>query len=277
MSSEINLEHTINSGQVFLWQKINDNWYGVDGQRIIKVSENGTIKTSNRTSSDFFRKKDKIRQIIAEISVDHTVSNAVKKYPGLRITRQDPFQCLISFIVSSNSNIQKIKTNLNNMCRKFGERTHFDGLEFFLFPTPKRLANASMDDIRMCGTGYRSAFILKAARKVSSGEINLNSLKEQDYDFAKKIIRTIPGIGNKVADCVLLFSLEKLDAFPLDRWMIRILERYYSDKFKISTKTITEKQHGMLHQKLVEHFGKNAGYAQQFLFKMQRDDYEKKW
>ena len=275
--SSINFEHTINSGQVFLWKKIGDNWYGIDGQRIIKITPNGTITTSNKTQVDFFRKKDKIKKIIAEISHDQTVSNAVKKYPGLRITRQDPFQCLISFIVSSNSNIQKIKYNLENICHKFGDKTIFDEREFFLFPTPEKLASAKIKDIMLCGTGYRSKFILEASKKISSGQINLEQAKKNDYHTAKDIIRTIPGIGNKVADCILLFSLEKLDAFPLDRWMIRILEKYYPEKFKIHTKTITEKQHESLHTKLVDYFGNNAGYAQQFLFKMQRDVYEKKW
>ncbi len=275
--NQINLDHTINSGQVFLWQKINGYWYGIDGQRIIRVSEDGTIVTSDNSSCDFFRLSDKIRKIIVEISQDKTVSSAVQKYQGLRITRQDPFQCLVSFIVSSNSNIQKIKSNLNNICQRFGKRIQFDGIEFFLFPTPEQLASASIEEIKKCGTGYRSKFILEAAKKVATRQINLDELKQHNYHSAKSIIRTIPGIGNKVADCILLFSLEKLESFPLDRWMIRILERYYSDKFKINTKTITERQHNILHDKIVKHFGENAGYAQQYLFKMQRDNSEKKW
>ena len=274
---EINLDHTINSGQVFLWQKINECWYGVDGQRVIRVDENGIIKTSDNTSCDFFRLDDKIKTIVKEISQDKTVSNAVRRYQGLRITRQDPFQCLISFIVSSNSNIQKIKSTLYNICQKFGEKIQFYGIEFFLFPTPERLASSSVEDIKKCGAGYRSKFIMQAAKKVATQQINLDELKQYDYDHAKSTIRTIPGIGNKVADCILLFSLEKLESFPLDRWMIRILQKYYSDKFKINTKTITERQHNILHEKLVQYFGKNAGYAQQYLFKMQRDDSEKYW
>ena len=86
----------------------------------------------------------------------------------------------------------------------------------------------------------------------------------------------VPGIGNKVADCIMLFSLNKLDAFPLDRWMIRILEKYYSN-FHLETKTITEKQYELLHEKIVSYFGKYAGYAQQFLFKMERENFDKKW
>ena len=102
-------------------------------------------------------------------------------------------------------------------------------------------------------------------------------MKKCDYQDAKEEICLIPGVGNKVADCVLLFSLNKLEAFPLDRWMIRILEKYYSDEFQLETKTITEKQYSILHEKIVNHFGPFAGYAQQFLFKMERENYQKKW
>jgi N-glycosylase/DNA lyase len=98
-----------------------------------------------------------------------------------------------------------------------------------------------------------------------------------NYQDAKKIILTVPGVGNKVADCILLFSLDKLDAFPLDRWMIRILAKYYPKKFELETKSITEKQYDILHEKIVNYFGPYAGYAQQFLFKMERENYQKKW
>lgn len=93
----------------------------------------------------------------------------------------------------------------------------------------------------------------------------------------KEAIQSVPGIGNKVADCVLLFSLDKLDAFPLDRWMLRILKKYYLDEFELKTKSITEKQYKILHEKIVDYFGPFAGYAQQFLFKMERENYQKRW
>ena len=102
-------------------------------------------------------------------------------------------------------------------------------------------------------------------------------IKRGSFNEAKKEICQIPGVGNKVADCILLFSLNKLESFPLDRWMIRILEKYYANKFYLETKTITEKQYEILHEKIINHFGPFAGYAQQFLFKMERENYQKKW
>ena len=275
--SVINVENSINSGQVFLWKKNNANWYGINGQDILKITNSGNIKSYQNIKTDFFRKKDNIEEIIKSISKDSVTKKAVKQYLGLRILEQDPFQCLISFIVSSNSNIQKIKTSLENISKKFGDKAEFENQEFFLFPEPKKLANATINEIKTCGVGYRSRFIKEAAKIVAKEEINFGYLKKSSYQNAKEEICQIPGIGNKVADCILLFSLNKLESFPLDRWMIRILEKYYSHKFQLETKTITEKQYEILHEKIVNHFGPFAGYAQQFLFKMERENYQKKW
>jgi len=273
----INVENSINSGQVFLWKKNGNYWYGINGQDVLRIDKNGVIKSYQNLKTDFFRKNDNLDDIIKSISKDKTVRKAVKKYTGLRILKQDPFQCLISFIVSSNSNIQKIKTSLEKISKKFGRKIEFENQEFFLFPNPKKLAKASINEIRNCGVGYRAKFIKEAANMIFSKEIDFESLKKSNYFEAKKSICSIPGVGNKVADCIMLFSLNKLESFPLDRWMIRILEKYYFDEFNLKTKTITEKQYEILHKKIVNHFGPYAGYAQQFLFKMERENYQKKW
>jgi N-glycosylase/DNA lyase len=276
-SYTINVENSINSGQVFLWRKNGNYWYGINGQDILKISNSGSIRSYQNIKTDFFRKRDNIEKIIKSISKDSITKKAVKQYAGLRILEQDPFQCLISFIISSNSNIQKIKSSLEKMSKKFGVKVKFDNQEFFLFPKPVKLANASINEIKSCGVGYRARFIKEAANRTVLEKINFEYLKKSSYQNAKDEICLIPGVGNKVADCVLLFSLNKLESFPLDRWMIRILEKYYSDKFQLETKTITEKQYGILHEKIVNHFGPYAGYSQQFLFKMERENYQKKW
>ena len=273
----INVENSINSGQVFLWRKNKDIWYGVNGQDILKISKAGTVKSYQNTKTDFFRKRDNIEKIIKSISKDIVTKKAVKQYLGLRILEQDPFQCLISFIVSSNSNIQKIKNSLEKISKKFGDKVEFENQEFFLFPTPEKLARASINEIKSCGVGYRARFIKDAANTIVLKKIDFEYLKESNYQDAKEKLCQIPGIGNKVADCILLFSLNKLESFPLDRWMIRILQKYYSDKFQLETKSITQKQYEILHEKIVNHFGPYAGYAQQFLFKMERENYQKKW
>ena len=273
----IDVDNSINSGQVFLWEKYGSDWYGINGQDILKINKNAAIKSIQNSKTSFFRKNDDMQEIIKSISKDKTVKEAIKQYEGLRIFKQDPFQCMISFIISSNSNIQKIKNSLEKITKKFGVKIEIENKEFFLFPKPEKLANASIEGIKRCGVGYRAPFIKQAAEMVLSEKINFKHLEKLDYKEAKKNICLIPGVGNKVADCILLFSLNKLEAFPLDTWMIKILEKYYSDEFKIETKTITQKQYEILHEKIVNYFGPYCGYAQQFLFKMERESHNKKW
>ena len=273
----INLENTINSGQVFLWKKQKEFWYGINGQDVLKIDDSGNVTSLGSKKYDFFRNSDDIEKIIKSISKDKTTRIAVKKYLGLRLLRQDPFQCFISFIVSSNSNIQKIKSSLEKISVKFGTKIRFDDQDFNIFPEPKKIANASIQEIQNCGVGYRAKFIIDAAKMVESRQIDFDYLRKSNYHNAKEMILTVPGVGNKVADCILLFSLDKIEAFPLDTWMIRILQKYYLEKFEIETKSITEKQYNILHEKIVKYFGPYAGYAQQFLFKMERENYQKKW
>jgi len=273
----IDVDNSINSGQVFLWEKDGTDWYGINGQDILKINKNGVIKSIRNSKTDFFRNNDNIQEIIKSISKDKTVKKAVKEYEGLRIFKQDPFQCMISFIISSNSNIQKIKSSLEKITRKFGTKVKIEGKEFFVFPKPEKIGNASINEIKACGVGYRASFVKEAAKMVTLKKINFEYLEKCDYNEAKKNICSVPGIGNKVADCIMLFSLNKLQAFPLDTWMIKILEKYYSKEFKIETKTITQKQYELLHEKIVNYFGPYCGYAQQYLFKMEREKNDKKW
>ena len=272
---EINIDDTINSGQVFLWKKIDSKWYGVDGKKILILEDKLDVKSKN--IHNFFRFDDDFQGIKKQLSKDRVMKKAINNFPGMRILRQDPFQCYISFIVSSNSNIPNIQTRLQKLSQKFGEKKIIDKNEFFLFPKPEKLANASINEIAKCGLGYRTKYVKKAAIAVNKGMIDFSSLKKQDYQEARDSLCQVFGIGKKVADCILLFSLEKLEAVPLDRWVLRILQKYYSKEFQISTKTITEKTYDELHNKIVDHFGEYAGYGQQFLFKNERDSFAKKW
>ncbi len=272
---EINIDDTINSGQVFLWKKIDSKWYGVDGKKILILEDKLDVKSKN--IHNFFRFNDDFQGIKKQLSKDKVMKKAINNFPGMRILRQDPFQCYISFIVSSNSNIPNIQTRLQKLSQKFGEKMIVDKNEFFLFPKPEKLANASINEIAKCGLGYRTKYVKKAAIAVNKGMIDFSSLKKQDYQEARDSLCQVFGIGKKVADCILLFSLEKLEAVPLDRWVLRILQKYYSKEFQISTKTITEKTYDELHNKIVDHFGEYAGYGQQFLFKNERDSFAKKW
>ena len=179
LHTNINIHETINSGQVFLWENHKNVWFGIDGSDIIQVKhEPFEILTLSKEPKDFFRNDDNYKKILKSISHDKIVKKAVKHYPGLRITRQDPFQCCISFIISANSNIPNIKTRLQKLCRKFGTRVNFDKKEFFVFPKPHTLANASINDLQECGLGYRTKYVKDTSFFVDTGEI--------DFDYLKK-------------------------------------------------------------------------------------------
>ena len=274
----INIRETINSGQIFLWENYGNEWFVLDGDDIIMGKQTPfEVLTFSKRVKNFFRQDDNYVKILKEITKDKIVKKTVRYYPGLRITRQDPFQCCISFIVSSNSNIPNIRMRLQKLCRKFGTKVRFQKRDFFLFPEPKRLARATMQELNQCKLGYRSKYVLDTSRAIASGEIDLDELKKIKYEQAKESLLKLPGIGDKVADCIMLFSLEKLDAFPLDTWMLKILQKYYSDKFCIDKKTISKKRYEDVRQNILEYFGRYAGYSQQFLYKMERDLNEKKW
>ena len=278
MSHKINIDYTLNSGQVFLWEKIEKDWYGINGNEIFCVSQNPfKIISSKNHSSDLFRQNDDIQKILTNISKDKVVSSAVTKFQGLRLLRQDPFQCFISFICSSNTNIRNIKQMLQKLCKKFGKKIKFLNKEFFIFPTPTILANANINELLSCGLGFRAKSVKHASLDVITKKIDFNFLKNADYLTAKKTLLKVTGVGNKVADCILLFSLEKLESFPIDRWTLRVLKKYYSEKFELENKTLSEKKYEGIHNKIVDHFGSYAGYSQQFLFKMERDLNQKKW
>ena len=274
----INIRETINSGQIFLWENYGNEWFVLDGDDIIMGKQTPfEVLTFSKRVKNFFRQDDNYVKILKEITKDKIVKKTARYYPGLRITRQDPFQCCISFIVSSNSNIPNIRMRLQKLCRKFGTKVRFQKRDFFLFPEPKRLARATMQELNQCKLGYRSKYVLDTSRAIASGEIDLDELKKIKYEQAKESLLKLPGIGDKVADCIMLFSLEKLDAFPLDTWMLKILQKYYSNNICIDKKSISKNRYEDINQNVLEHFGRYAGYSQQFLYKMERDLNEKRW
>ena len=276
---KIDLDYTINSGQVFLWDKIDDIWYGVNGSEILKLKQEPfKIISSEKKIPDFFRQDDNMKKILQSVRKDNLVEDAVSRFPGLRLLRQDPFQCYISFICSSNASIINIKQMLKKITKKFGKRTSFDGYEFHTFPTAEKLADSNISDLLLCGLGFRAKYVKKASQDVVSEKIDFNYLKMANYKTAKNVLVNVDGIGDKIADCILLFSLEKIESFPIDRWTLRILRKYYYDVFGESiSRSITKKKYEVIHEKIVRHFGPFAGYSQQFLFKMERELNNKKW
>jgi N-glycosylase/DNA lyase len=275
---------SINSGQVFLWEKRGDSWYGIYGDHIVKLAQvNGQPEFSSfpelkSCEQKMFRLGDDFGKIRAEVSHDPFVRKLVKVYPGLRLMRQDPHQCMFSFVCASNTNIPMIRRMLYSLTRKFGTSVQVDGKEFFTFPSATCINMATVDELRACGLGYRAKAVKAVAESITSGKLNFDALKNMSYTEAKQELLQVYGIGNKIADCILLFSLEKLDAFPIDVWIARALANQYRwlHKKQFGDK-ITAHQYELLSCSIREYFGRYAGYAQQYIYYHMRQNAGKKW
>lgn len=280
-----NPELCVNSGQAFLWEKINGSWYGIHGGRVVRftagadgMAEFASFPDGRAVVQSMFRLDDDIGAIVAEISKDALVRRLVKLYPGLRVMRQEPEQCLFSFLCASNTNIPMIRRMLYTLCKRFGSKMAADGMEFHAFPAAKVLDRIGEAELRACGLGYRARAIKSAAAMIADGRLDLDSLKKASYEDAKTELLQVYGVGPKIADCVLLFSLDKLEAFPIDVWIARALAGHYRwlHGRKIGGK-LAARQYGDLSASVRAHFGKHAGYAQQYLYYHMRQAAGKKW
>ena len=279
------LDFTLQCGQAFRWKKIGKWWYGVVRQNVVKARRNGDVLEfqtyPEELNSDFiesyFRLSDDLPKIYSSILKDEHIQAAVERFKGLRLLRQEPWECLISYICATNKNIPAIKDMILNMSKRFGKRLLFDELEFYTFPKPRDLANASIEGLRACKLGFRAERVLEVSCKVSTGEVNLEDLRKLNYEEAKTELMKLPGVGPKVADCVLLFSLDKLEALPIDVWMKRIFMESYSDAFNpsfmekvLSKKSITRGEYNRIGLFGRTYFGKFVGYAQEYLYHFKR-------
>ena len=275
------LEHTLDCGQLFRWQKLGDWWYGVAADKVIKIKENGEQlifdvfpDTPNREFIErYLRLDDNLPSIFVEIDKDEHIRKAIRHLFGLRLIRQEPWECLISYICATYKSIPAIKKMVNSISRFYGKKLTFDGIDFYTFPKPVDLAQLNCHDLRICGLGFRAERVVETAKRIENGNLFLNDLKHMNYSEAKRELLGLPGVGQKVADCVLLFSLEKLEAFPIDVWMKRAATSMYASHFdssfikRVSGKgSITTKEYNTIAQFGREYFGTYAGYAQEYLF-----------
>ncbi len=251
------LEQTLDCGQSFRWSKNDDGSFtGVVKNRVATVSYNdGVLSVFEKENADgklwreYFDLDLNYGEIKENLSKMHPVLEEASGYAGgIRILNQEPFEALITFIISQNNNISRIKGIVERLCENFGEELECG---YYAFPTPQRLANLSPDDLAPIRAGFRHRYIIDAAQKVHSGEINLESLRTLSYEQAQKELMKITGVGVKVADCVLLYGLHRLESFPLDVWMKRAL------------KVLFDGMNG-------DEFGKFGGIAQQYIFHYSR-------
>lgn len=266
--------HIFECGQCFRWNKQEDGSYtGIFGNNVLNVKkENNNIIFSGicdgnieavcthyfDLNSNYEEKKEAIS------SIDKYLANSIKYGNGIRILHQDLWETLISFIISANNNIPRIKGIIEKISKKYGKKITFREKEFYTFPTPIELSTASVQDLRALGLGFRDVRVYETTQRVLSKEIDLCELQNQnDVTKLKEDLLKIPGVGPKVADCIMLFALQKYQVFPVDVWVRRVISELYFNGEEQSTKVI-------------QNFAKNkygalAGLAQQYLFYWRRD------
>ncbi len=256
----LDLEQTLESGQCFRWKRQDDGSYnGISGRHILHIRqcEDGVIletrdKSENDYWLDYFDSQTDYGRIIERFSADNTLKAAAEENRGIRILRQEPFETLISFIISQNNNIPRIKGIISRLCDCFGDEISGKYGVFRTFPTAERIAALSPDDLSPLRAGFRVRYILDAAQKVSSGIVDLEIINDMSLDDGREYLKKITGVGDKVADCVLLFAYHKIDAFPSDVWIKRITAEYYADGLP----ECLEGYRGIAQQYLYEYFRK---------------------
>jgi len=289
-----NLEYTLESGQVFRWEKKGEWWYGILGGGVIRVRqegeslycESGSELLDASSVRRYFRLEEDLKTILGSIMKDKMMTNAVQSFYGLRLIRQETWECLASFVLATNSNIPSIRRMITNVCERFGEPLTFEGVQYRRFPSPEAIAEAPLPALKGCGTGYRAPFLKRVAQAVYEGSIDLSELRLLGYVEARELLlrkllgeKVLSGVGPKVADCVLLFSSDKDEAFPIDVWIARAVSRYYPHLLgqklvkklaSRSTRSLSGGVYESISSAVRSYFGRNAGYAQQYLFMLAR-------
>ncbi len=257
------LGKTLFCGQAFRWAQAGGVYRGVAYGRVLNLQQdNGDIMLFPVTENEFYGIWEKYfdlrrdyNTLISAYSSDGILKKGIDCAYGLRVLNQQPFETLISFILSAFNNIKRIAGIIENLCKRYGEKIIYQGRVYFAFPEARKLARACESVIRECGAGYRAEYVIEAAKKVSEG-FSLEALKNLPYEKAKKELMQLKGVGGKVADCVLLYSLGFAEAFPMDVWMKRVIYNIYG--FEGKDREIRDY--------ICSRFGENAGIAQQFLF-----------
>lgn len=272
-----NLKYTLECGQCFRWECIDDKkceYIGVIKDRVIKIrqDEENLYITSNKEENleevvmdyfDLYEDYEKIEKRIAK--VDENVSNALKNTSGIRHLNQDFFETLISYIISANNNIPRISKSVKEISKRYGSKVIFENEEYYLFPTAEQLRDVSIKEYRECGVGFRDSYIYSTVHDFLDGKITYDDSKNMNTNDLKKKLLTLKGVGPKVADCILLFSCNRREVFPIDVWVERVMSLLYFKEMdgKVKKKDILEYAS--------KYFGNDAGIIQQHLFYNMRE------
>ena len=264
-----NLRHTLDCGQVFRFTETPaGSFIVVAGSRVIElcqrgdeiVIENSSIDEFYNVWENYFDLRRDYKKIQALVNKDDIINTASRYGDGIRILAQEPFECLISFIISQRNAIPNIKRVIERICEKYGEVIgEYKGKIYHAFPTPEQLNRAKIEDLNALKCGYRSEYIINAANRVHSGEADLAKLYSMDSAGQKSTLMEFRGVGQKIAECVMLFAYSNFDVFPPDTWIIKAMNDFYNvpqnniDEFSAS------------------YFGGYRGLAQQYLFFYRRN------
>lgn len=266
-------------GQCFRWNEENDESYtGIFGRNVLNVKESGedivfegicdgNIEEVCKNYFDLDRNYEEIKRNLS--NVDENLKEAIKYGGGIRILNQDLWEMIISFIISANNNIPRIKGIIDRISAKYGHKIEFRGKEFYTFPTVEELSKASKQDFRDLGAGFRDKYIYETTLMINNKIVSLEELQsEKNTKKVREKLLTLCGVGPKVADCILLFSsLKRFDVFPIDVWVRRVMNDLYihnEDEKKVSK--------AQIEKIAVEKFGELEGIAQQYLFYWKREN-----
>jgi N-glycosylase/DNA lyase len=254
INSGINFENTLECGQCFRWEKKEDKYYATVRNEHVAVYRNGpdiilentTVESTKNFWTNYFDLNFDYGKVQKKLENIHPIfKKAYQNYPGIHILNQDPWETLCSFIISQNNNIPRIKKIISSLCITFGEK--INNTESYMFPGSEIINRLSEKDLDPIKCGFRAKYILDAATKVSSGEIDLENLKNININKAKEILMKIKGVGPKISECVLLYAYHKLECFPMDVWIKKIMRTIFKGK-------------------KLDVFGKYPGIAQQYLY-----------
>lgn len=271
-----NLKYTLECGQCFRWQKINENTYiGVIKDRVLKVEQEGSklYVSSNKNENlkevvekyfDLEEDYALIEKII--VKIDENIANAVKNTSGIRHLNQNFFETLISYIISANNNISRISKSVNEIAKRYGRRVIFEDEEYYLFPTKEELKNVSIKDYRECGVGFRDKYVYKAVQDMLDEKLDERDIKSMSTEELRKELISFDGVGPKVADCILLFSCSRKEVFPIDVWVERVMSLLY---FKMNNGKVKKKD---ILEYAKTNFKEYAGIIQQHLFYNMREN-----
>lgn len=268
------LDITLSCGQVFRWEKEAGGWWcGVVGNRLIRIRQDGDLlkyKGADRHCIEHYFSLDQdLGNIISSFDRDPIIRAAVERCRGLRLIRQSPWECLISYICSTNSNIPMIKKRINNIAQAFGDPIESGGRTYYGFPGPEALAGSSASVLSECKMGYRGNYV-KTACDISYENDWEQSIGSLPYEKARKSLMKLKGIGPKAADCILLFAFQKYESFPVDVWIRRIMRENYLPELSGGS-SLTNREYDMIRSFAREYFGEYCGYAQEYLYAARED------